>query len=214
MKIKHVNKSLAASLILGLALLHLSPRAASAQCVMEEEVPGAHRLSLGADFNVGIDMRGGHLIYERGLLSWSLGTAGVGALLGFHVYTAPDLGYVEVEADRFRATTRLSLLLGHSFYLWAKRLSIGTHLFAGPSLFTLNERYQNAALGLDEERAAASLFGEAGIMASLGYRFGATRSFGLNLEALMPLYVTGKTQLLHMWFVSTPFFGASLVYYH
>lgn len=212
MKIKRLGQSLT-SLFLALALFNLSPSVTHAQHITDDE-PGMHRLSLGADFNVGIDMRGGHLMYERGLLSWSLGTIGLGALLGFHVYTSPDLGYVETEADRFRATTRLSLLLGHHFYVWSQRLSIGTHLFTGPSLFMLSERYKNAAIGLDEERDAASLFGEAGIMASLGYRFGAKRSVGLNLEALMPLYVTGKTQLLHMWFVSTPFFGASLVYYH
>jgi hypothetical protein len=166
------------------------------------------RIDLGA--NAGILTFGWHARFEWAFSRWRAGELGVGAAFAnyYHLLRDPRIDQEGVELRGADANVNVAATFGHTFWFARRRVNLGLHVYPGLAVRTQRTTLDDQGNDFEYEYRDASFFFEAGARLQLGVKV--ARHWGINLDAVVPLFVTSQRSLGALWQVSSPYGGLSV----
>jgi hypothetical protein len=195
------------------ALLLLVSPTVQETAPVEQQGPLADRARVDLGANAGILTIGWHARFEWAFSRWKAGELGVGVAFAnyFHFLRDPRVDQEGVGISGADANINVAPTFGHTFWFAKRRVSLGLQVY--PGLVIRNQRATITDEGNDFERPYrdTSLAFEAGGRFQFGVKV--ARHWGINLDAAVPFFVSGQSNLGYGWQVSSPYGGLSASYH-
>lgn len=166
------------------------------------------RVDLGA--NAGILTIGWHARFEWAFSQWRAGELGVGLAFAnyYHFLRDPRIEQEGVEITGADANIHVAPTFGHTFWFAKRRVGLGLQVFPGLVVRTQRATLVDEGNDFEYPYRDTSLFFEAGGRLQFGVKV--ARHWGVNLDAVVPFFVSSQARLGYGWQVSTPYGGLSV----